>query len=423
VRAVSSGLYQTCALLDGGVLRCWGNNASGELGLGHTSNIGDNELPTANTDVGGAVLSTVGGNAHRCVILQGGGVRCWGSGLRGQLGYGSTANIGQQSPPSAAPLVPIGEPAVQLTTGRDHSCALLSGGRIRCWGWNVFGQLGIGNTSNMGDDEPAQAAPVVDLGAPAIQLDGGGDFTCALLADGTPRCWGANDQGQLLVGTTSNVGDNETPLQGYACAGVVVGVPCTTAGEACAGFVHEPSSTQTVVSQQSFESCGPAWQSAAGVEPTYSSDPSWAACSKEAGARVVTLTSTTNTTAASVKSSWFDLATVEPGQTYCLAASIRWLGGPAPFVALNRYDDANNLLATSRAIGPMTAQKDLDDQQLAPLVAVDVANSWRRYKKTFVAPQGTRGLQMVLGVDGNLRKDAEPRSLVDDLLLSRGACP
>ncbi|MDX2021258.1 MAG: hypothetical protein SF187_13540 [Deltaproteobacteria bacterium] len=340
-----------------------------------------------------------------------------------QLGYGNTANIGTQGTPGASAVVPIGEAAVQVTTGRDHTCALLAGGRVRCWGWNESGQLGIASTSNIGDDEPAGAGALVDVGADAVQIDAGGDFTCALLRDGNIRCWGANDQGQLATGHSKNIGDNETPLQGYACAGLIVGVPCTSTDETCAGFVHEEPRPADVVSQQTFESCGPAWQSANGVEATYASDASWAACSSSAGARVLSLASTAASAAASVQSSWFDLASVEPGQSYCLAASIRWLGGPAPFVAVDRYDDAGALLSTSRAIGPAATQASADDQKLAPLVALADTSAWRRYKKAFVAPPGTRALQLVVGADNSVRKPNEARAFVDDLVLMRGACP
>ena len=81
--AVGSGA--TCALLEGGALRCWGLNTSGKLGYGHTMNIGDDETPASAGDVnvGGAVTQVSLGEGHTCVVLDTGGVKCRG---KGQLG-------------------------------------------------------------------------------------------------------------------------------------------------------------------------------------------------------------------------------------------------------------------------------------------------------------------------------------------------
>ncbi|MCZ6472456.1 MAG: hypothetical protein O6934_03370 [SAR324 cluster bacterium] len=86
------------------------------------------------------------GSEFTCALLPGGGVRCWGDDTFGQLGYGDTNRAAPvQSPPKEA-LVPLGGMAVQISAGEDHACALLSGGKLRCWGDSTFGQLGYGNT-------------------------------------------------------------------------------------------------------------------------------------------------------------------------------------------------------------------------------------------------------------------------------------
>jgi hypothetical protein len=98
---------------------------------------------------------------------------------------------------------PLGN-VTAIATGSSHSCALLSNGTVRCWGHNRDGQLGNGTTT----DFPA-AAPVVGLGGMAAAIAAGEFHTCALLRDGTVHCWGDNWYGQLGDGTTT---DRTTPV-------------------------------------------------------------------------------------------------------------------------------------------------------------------------------------------------------------------
>ncbi len=88
-------------------------------------------------------------------------MRCWGTNDRGQLGYGHKNNLGDKESPSTASAVDVGGPVAKITAGFDHTCALLDDGTVRCWGGNEFGQLGYGNIENVGDTEsPASAGPV-----------------------------------------------------------------------------------------------------------------------------------------------------------------------------------------------------------------------------------------------------------------------
>jgi alpha-tubulin suppressor-like RCC1 family protein len=145
-----------------------GNNDSGQLGYGNTNNIGDNELPTQGGDVnaGGFVNQLTCGNRHTCALLNGTSIRCWGLNNIGQLGYGNTVSIGDNELPSQAGPVDIGpldvdDRITQLDAGTSYTCALLFSGVVRCWGDNFLGQLGYGNTVNIGDDEtPAQVGNV-----------------------------------------------------------------------------------------------------------------------------------------------------------------------------------------------------------------------------------------------------------------------
>jgi alpha-tubulin suppressor-like RCC1 family protein len=141
-------------------------------------------------------------------LLDGGSVHCWGSSFLGALGYGT--DEGQEDHSELAG-VDVGGPVKHITSGLEHTCALLVDGRVRCWGNGANGRLGYGNVENIGDDEtPASAGDVV-VGGEVLELQAGHEHTCALLAGDAVRCWGRNDLGQLGYGHTEDVGDNETP--------------------------------------------------------------------------------------------------------------------------------------------------------------------------------------------------------------------
>jgi cysteine-rich repeat protein len=210
---LAAGEYHTCALLDTGAVRCWGYGGWGQLGYGNTSNIGDNEAPASagNVNVGGTVVQLATGGTHTCALLDTGAVRCWGNGLDGRLGYGNTSDIGNDEAPASAGNVNVGGTVVQLAAGYSHTCALLDAGTVRCWGYGGYGQLGYGNTSTIGDNEVPASAGNVNVGGAVVQLAAGYSHTCALLGTGAVRCWGDGVTGQLGYGNTNDIGDNEAP--------------------------------------------------------------------------------------------------------------------------------------------------------------------------------------------------------------------
>lgn len=195
VTKIASGSGHSCVVLAGGAVHCWGDNMYG--GLGNGSNRNFSELPVPVSGIGNATVVGVGAN-HTCAALTDGSVRCWGDGLAGQLGDGRGGGE------SAVPVTVDGlAGAVAVAAGYAHSCAILVDGTARCWGANYYGQLGNGSGSSSA--RPVAVSGLLDAKA----ITAGGGHTCALLRGGEVHCWGANGDGQL--GNGSN-GDSLLPV-------------------------------------------------------------------------------------------------------------------------------------------------------------------------------------------------------------------
>lgn len=210
IEAVAAGGSHTCVLTAAGKVHCFGSALDGQLGYGNAwadRAIGDDELPASVGHVALPARATqiAAGRQHTCALLDGGQVFCWGIGAQGQLGHGNVSSIGDDEPAQLAGPVPLGEPAVQIAAGGFHSCALLESGLLKCWGDNQFGQLGYGHGHRIGDDEiPAEVAGL-NLGD-LVEVAAGLNHTCVRGADGAVRCWGWNAFGQLGYATTLDVG-------------------------------------------------------------------------------------------------------------------------------------------------------------------------------------------------------------------------
>jgi cysteine-rich repeat protein len=202
VLSLALGFQHSCALLRDGYVRCWGANDQMQLGLGHKNQEWDRN-PYQLTDasgnsyvgpisLGGAVSAIAAGDNHTCAILSSSGaVRCWGANNAGQLGLGNSTDVPLGTLPSGNATVNLGgTAAIAIAAGADVSCAILQSGSVRCWGQNVGGDLGLGNTNTI--TVPAD----VPLGATATAI-GVGDHACTLLSTPSVRCWGYNGFGEL----------------------------------------------------------------------------------------------------------------------------------------------------------------------------------------------------------------------------------
>ena len=130
----------------------------------------------------------------------------------GQLGYGNINSIGDDETPSTAGDVDVGGTVTQIDAGEVHTCAVLDNGSLRCWGSGGFSNLGYGNPNgNVGDNETPASAGDVNVGGTVTQVAAGTFHTCALLSTGAVRCWGNGGLGRLGHGFIAIIGDDETP--------------------------------------------------------------------------------------------------------------------------------------------------------------------------------------------------------------------
>jgi alpha-tubulin suppressor-like RCC1 family protein len=185
-----SGSAHTCALTSGGAVECWGDNSTGQLGTGVTL---DSPTPVMVSGLSSGVIAIAAGAQHTCALTQGGAVKCWGLSFHGQLGDGTFTH-------SYTPIDVVGlsSGVTAITAGGLHTCALMTSGAVKCWGDNPTGELvnGVTSTSSTPVDVPRLSSGVREIAA-------GASHTCALTNSGAVTCWGDNSNGQLGNGTTS----------------------------------------------------------------------------------------------------------------------------------------------------------------------------------------------------------------------------
>ena len=189
------GSDHTCVLLSDGTVRCWGAGGDGRLGTGNTASIGDDEPASrvAPIALGGPATVIAAGAAHTCALMATKRVRCWGRGIDGQLGYGNANNVGDDETPASVGDVPLSGEVAAIAAGSDATCALMADGTIRCWGRNREGNLGYDGfrqPPRLGDDEAIESLPAIRLDRRVVQIAMDRGTTCVLFDGGAVRCWG-----------------------------------------------------------------------------------------------------------------------------------------------------------------------------------------------------------------------------------------
>ncbi|MEC9354366.1 MAG: hypothetical protein VX686_03810, partial [Candidatus Thermoplasmatota archaeon] len=205
--SLSVGGTHTCAVLDDGSAACWGDNSYGQLADGSIDTSWYTPVYADLPDDSSAVSVSTGSD-FTCFLLENGTVACWGNNNQGQLGNGTTESA-DGLPGFVA--FPFSRSAISISSGASHTCAILDNASVACWGDNEFGKLGDGTTTD--SSEPVGVS--LPSGSPAVSISAGYDHTCAVLDNGSAMCWGSNGEGtngygQLGDGT---VLDSSTPVQ------------------------------------------------------------------------------------------------------------------------------------------------------------------------------------------------------------------
>jgi len=211
---LAAGYGTNCAVLDSGAVRCWGFDLRDPQVLAFQPIFGGNQIDTAAATqaapvevagLGSTVSQVAVGGFHACALLADGGVRCWGNNAAGQLGNGSTTG-------SATPVMVTGlpAPAVAVATGTVGSCALLETGRVHCWGVVVGRSIDDPNTGSRVSGVPISGGPgetqplaqeVPGFGDTVTDISVGDTHVCAYQQDGAVRCLGNNSSGALGDGS------------------------------------------------------------------------------------------------------------------------------------------------------------------------------------------------------------------------------
>jgi alpha-tubulin suppressor-like RCC1 family protein len=159
---LSAGVQFNCTVVAGGGVKCWGHNASGQLGDGTTA---DRYAAGFVTGLEAGAFTVSAGDNHACAVTVTGGVKCWGNNDHGQIGndivgIGETAQL-----PVSLPVDVVGltSGVVAVSCGSEHTCALTIGGAVKCWGQGGSDSLGA-----LGQDPFVLESSAVPVDVPGL---------------------------------------------------------------------------------------------------------------------------------------------------------------------------------------------------------------------------------------------------------------
>lgn len=190
VALLELGASHSCVSLTSGALKCWGSNTQGNVGDGTT----EHAKAPVTVDLGGTASILTGANAMTCAYLTTDESKCWGQRRFGCFGDGSSETSNFKTPTT----VDHGSNIELFVIGGYSACATYSGGELKCWGWNNYGEVGDG--TNVERNSPT----TIDIGGTVKFLSGFGDTKCVVLVTEELKCWGRNDYGQVGDGTQTN---------------------------------------------------------------------------------------------------------------------------------------------------------------------------------------------------------------------------
>jgi len=201
---VSAGRNHTCAITVAGVMKCWGTNDHGQIGHGNSGAAASDPVVV---DAGVAYKFVAAGQNTSCGITLSGVLKCWGQNADGQIGDGSSTD--RDSPVTSNSGTLFSQVSLATSSG-GHTCGLTEAGGVLCWGSNSAGQ--VGDTSSSADHLTGYA---VDSGVSYVSVAAGYEHSCGVTAAGVLKCWGGNTEGELGLGdSTTHTGIN-TVGSGY----------------------------------------------------------------------------------------------------------------------------------------------------------------------------------------------------------------
>ena len=191
VTAVSAGTSHACALLKGGGVVCWGENAEGQLGNGSTTN---STVAVPVSGIANATAIAVGFD-FSCAVLADGTARCWGDNSQYELGSDLNGTT------YTTPIPVYGLTGATMVAASEYTaCAVVSGGLVRCWGANGNLELSVVDAAvDLGVNVPMTLANI--SGVTAISAS---DGLCVIVAGGQVQCWGENLAPSVVKGVTAS---------------------------------------------------------------------------------------------------------------------------------------------------------------------------------------------------------------------------